>query len=215
MVPSPVLLEAHPVADVAVIAARLPGPLSTLTTPEGVRASLADAAAPHGLDDTTKAAVRDLLRVSGFKPSGRNKPASEYLVGARAKGRLGAINAVVDVLNAVSLEAGLPLSVVDAARVAGSLRVAAADPGASFVFNRSGQVLALSGLLCLFDAEGPCANAVKDSQRTKTSDDTTAVLVVVWGTQALPGRTAQAAARMRALLETLGAEVVPVEVVPS
>ncbi len=50
-----------------------------------------------------------------------------------------------------------------------------------------GQTIDLSGLLCLFDAEGPCANPVKDAQRTKTSPATTQVRCVVWGTTALPG----------------------------
>src|SRR5262249_16699971 len=49
------------------------------------------------------------------------------------------------------------------------------------------------GLLCLFDAVGPCANAVKDSQRTKTTAQTTRVLVCVWGARGLPGRALEAA----------------------
>ena len=42
-----------------------------------------------------------------------------------------------------------------------------------------GQEIRIDGLVCLFDAEGPCANAVKDSQRTKTSDATTRTLSAV------------------------------------
>ena len=34
----------------------------------------------------------------------------------------------------------------------------------------SGQAIDVSGLLCLFDAEGPCANGVKDSQRFKDTN---------------------------------------------
>jgi hypothetical protein len=58
------------------------------------------------------------------------------------------------------------------------------------VFNASDQEIDLSGLLCLFDAEGPCANSVKDSHRTKTHDGSTSTLTVVWGTVAVPGRGA-------------------------
>jgi DNA/RNA-binding domain of Phe-tRNA-synthetase-like protein len=82
-----------------------------------------------------------------------------------------------------------------------------APAGASYVFNASGQSIDLEGLLCLFDAEGPCANAVKDSQRTKTQGDTRRTLTVLWGTKALPGRTERAFSWYRELLERLGAAV--------
>ncbi|MBL4688543.1 MAG: hypothetical protein JKY37_28395, partial [Nannocystaceae bacterium] len=65
----------------------------------------------------------------------------------------------------------------------------------------------LTGLLCLHDADGPCANAVKDSQRTKTHDGTTRTLSVVWGTNALPGATVAALAWYRELHERAGAVV--------
>ena len=59
----------------------------------------------------------------------------------------------------------------------------AADPGDGKIDIRIG------GLPCIRDASGPCANAVKDSQRTKTSPDTLRTLSVIWGTKAQPGRT--------------------------
>ena len=59
--------------------------------------------------------------------------------------------------------------------------------------------------LCLFDADGPCANAVKDAQRTKTAADTRRTLSLIWGTTALPGRAARAEAWYRQLLEQHGA----------
>ena len=57
------------------------------------------------------------------------------------------------------------------------------------MFNSAGQEIDLEGLLCLHDANGPCANAVKDAQRTKTDAATTKVWIVIWGTKALAGRT--------------------------
>ena len=65
---------------------------------------------------TSKLLVRNLLRHGGFKPSGRSKPASEYLISAVEKGRLGSINAAVDCCNVASLHSGLPISVVDVGR---------------------------------------------------------------------------------------------------
>jgi len=137
--------------------------------------------------EEVRATIRDLLRQGGYKPTGRGKPASEYLVRAAAEGKLGPINAAVDVGNAVSLHTGLPISVVDVDRLAAPVRVDVAPEGARYVFNASGQEIDLAGLVCLFDAEGPCANAVKDSERTKTSDATTTTLTLVWGATATGG----------------------------
>jgi hypothetical protein len=73
------------------------------------------------------------------------------------------------------------------------------------VFNASGQTMDLGGLLCLFDADGPCVNAVKDAQRTKTTAETRRTLSLVWGTVALPDRATRTEAWYRALLEQQGA----------
>ena len=81
----------------------------------------------------------------------------------------------------------------------------AGAPASRYVFNASGQEIDLGGLICLFDADGPCANAVKDAQRTKTSAATTRTLSVVWGTRALPGRATEAATWYRRLLGEVGA----------
>jgi hypothetical protein len=78
------------------------------------------------------------------------------------------------------------------------------------VFNASGQTIDLGGLLCLFDADGPCGNAVKDAQRTKTDGGTRRTLSLIWGTVSLPGRAAQTTAWYRSLLEGQGATTEPV-----
>src|SRR6185503_14481434 len=116
---------------------------------------------------------------------------SEYLVRAATEGTLGSINAAVDACNVVSLHSGLPISVVDLDRATAPFRIGIATEGTSYVFNASGQEIDVAGLLCLFDAEGACANAVRDSQRTKTRPQTTKTLTVIWGSTSLPGRTAK------------------------
>jgi DNA/RNA-binding domain of Phe-tRNA-synthetase-like protein len=156
-------------------------------------------------DDRVRAAVRDLLRKGGFKPTGRSKPASEYLLRAAGDGALASINAAVDACNVASLHSGLPISVIDLDRAAPPLRVALPPPGASYVFNPAGQVIDIGGLVSLWDAEGPCAGPVKDSQRTKTHPGTRRTLSLVWGTRALPGLTAATTAYYRELLHRLGA----------
>jgi hypothetical protein len=75
------------------------------------------------------------------------------------------------------------------------------QPGATFVFNRSGQEIEIEGLICLIDAQGPCANAVKDAQRTKTDGQTRRTLSLIWGTQKLVGHAERAQTWYRALLE--------------
>ncbi len=137
-------------------------------------------AAPQA-DVQLRAAIRDVLRQRGYRPTGRGKPSSEYLAGAFADGRWPCINAAVDVANHVSLDSALPISVVDADLVRGLLRIATATEGSAYVFNQGGQTIDLGGLVCLHDDDGPCANAVKDAQRTKTGQETRAVLAVVWG----------------------------------
>src|SRR6188768_1912113 len=72
-------------------------------------------------EDRVKNSVRDLLRHGGFKPSGRSKPASEYLVTAHAENRWPRINPLVDICNVVSLQSVLPISLVDADKVTGDL----------------------------------------------------------------------------------------------
>lgn len=175
-------------------------------SPDWLVAGLArDAAAPVRSDDTVRARVRDLLRVGGFKPTGRSKPASEYLLRAAGEGQLGSINAFVDACNVVSLHSGLPISVVDVDRAEPPFRVGLAPVGQGYVFNASGQELDIGGLLCLFDANGPCANAVKDAQRTKTHAGTTRTLSVLWGVRGEEDRLLRAESWYRSLLHELGA----------
>jgi DNA/RNA-binding domain of Phe-tRNA-synthetase-like protein len=141
-----------------------------------------------------------MLRALGYKPTGRGKPASEYLLrGAPI------INIAVDAGNAVSLHSGLPISVIDLDRLRPPLRVAVGAAGQSYVFNSAGQVIDVEGIPCLFDAEGPCANAVKDAQRTKTDATTRATLSLIWGARALGDRTARTLAWYRELVERAGA----------
>jgi DNA/RNA-binding domain of Phe-tRNA-synthetase-like protein len=198
--------DPHPLLDLRGFATEFPKPLGELPSPPEVLALFrADAAAPLHSADAVRESVRGLLRHGGFKPTGRSKPASEYLLKAVRDGLLTPINLAVDVCNAVSLHSGLPVSVIDLDRGRAPYRIGVAPAGASYVFNASGQTIDLEGLLCLFDADGPCANAVKDAQRTKTTADTRRTLTVIWGTAALPGRAAQAEEWYRALLEQHGA----------
>jgi DNA/RNA-binding domain of Phe-tRNA-synthetase-like protein len=198
-------VHGHPLLDAIAFTSAFPAPLTATPTPPSVAQWLdAKAKAPFSTNDDVKKAVRDLLRHGGYKPTGRGKPASEFLLGAAAEAPLNSINLAVDACNGVSLHSGLPISVVDLDRAREPLSIQVAAEGAQYVFNASGQTIDLAGLLCLFDAEGPCANAVKDAQRTKTHGGTTRTLSIVWGTHALPGRARDVSRWYRALLEEAG-----------
>ncbi len=199
------LVEPHPLLDPCAFLTEFPAPLGELSVEHLQPFRELDAETPLSSSDAVRKSVRDLLRHGGFKPTGRNKPASEYLLKAVANGPLTNINVAVDTCNVVSLHSGLPISVVDADKISGQLRVAIAPENSEYIFNPAGQVLKLDGLLCLFDADGPCANAVKDSQQTKTDDGTTRTLTVIWGTKSLEGRTAKAFEWYHRLLESIGA----------
>ncbi len=171
--------------------------------------------------EESKRATRDLLRHGGFKPTGRNKPASEYLAQAAAQGRFPRINNVVDALNLVSLETGIPISLVDADVARGEGRglvLREGKPGESFVFNAGGQVIDVEGLISLARAGGPClANPVKDSLETKTTEVSTHVLAVLYGSTRLFSADAMHhhASALGSLLEDhAGATEVHVEVMP-
>lgn len=199
-------IDPHPLLDAGVFTTTFPSPLGELGEAAWLTRLLSPGAeAPLRADDAVRAAIRDLLRHGGYKPTGRGKPASEYLVRTAAEGALKAINPGVDACNAVSLHSGLPISVVDLDRVSAPFRLGIAPAGAVYVFNASGQEINLEGLLCLFDAEGPCANAVKDSQRTKTHPGTRKTLSVVWGHKGLSPRTQDTVGWYRSVLEKLGA----------
>lgn len=191
-------LPAHPLLDAGAFVCRLDRALSSTTG-----AVRPEDPAPLGSSEAVKSAVRDLLRHGGFKPSGRSKPASEYLTGAVAEGRFPTINPLVDACNVASLHSGLPISLVDLDRVEGALAIQIAPAGTSYPFNPTGQLIDVSGLLCLYDAHGPTGTPVKDAQRTKTHDGTRNAIAIVWGTTALGDRTRIATRWYRELCEQI------------
>lgn len=203
-------IEPHPLLCVGAFVAEFPGPLGELVSPAWLTGGFAlDVAAPLVREEQVRGDVRDLLRHGGYKPTGRGKPASEYLARAAGEGALASINVAVDACNVASLHSGLPISVIDLDRAAlpVSIRTAGVE---TYVFNASGQVIDVAGLVCLCDALGPCANAVKDSQRTKTHAGTRRTLSVVWGHHAHRVRTEGTTTWYRDMLERLGASVTTV-----
>ena len=204
----PIEIEPHPLLRIASIEASFPTALGGLPSPAWLTGLLDPGAeAPLARSEELRTAVRDLLRHGGYKPTGRGKPSSEYLSREAAEGRLASINLAVDACNAVSLHSGLPISVVDLDRTRPPLRIAVASAGERYVFNPAGQEIDLAGLLCLYDADGPCANAVKDAQRTKTGDSTRRTLSILWAPAGHEPQLDRAAAWYRTLLHRAGAQL--------
>ena len=162
------------------------GPASAALAAE-IDAALAKRAGAEPSPTPLTAAIRDLLRKGGYKPTGRGKPASEYLAQAAARGEFPRITHVVDALNLVSLESGLPISLLDTdLAMAGTtgLVLRLGLPGEKYVFNSAGHEIDLAGLLSVARRDGPCVgNAVKDSMSTKTTQQTRNVVAVVWASR--------------------------------
>lgn len=196
-------IENHTRLYVRAFITRYDRPLGECAADPQVQSWLGDPASRCKLqapDDALRSVVRDALREHGFKPTGRSKPSSEYLLRASSDGALRAINPAVDAGNAISLKSGLPISVIDLGALRPPLQVRYGAAGESYVFNPTGQVIAIADLPCLYDAAGPCANAVKDAQRTKTCAETRATLSIVWSTHELLASTEDAWQLYRALL---------------
>jgi len=103
-------------------------------------------------------AIRGLLRRGGFKPSGRSKPAQEYLLGVlKRDGRLPQILNAVDALNAVSVASGLPISMLSLDRCGTEWHLRYGREGETFVFNSAGQEIDVAGAIVI---EGDAENLV-------------------------------------------------------
>ena len=149
---------------------------------------LAERATPlDAEEDAFRKDVRDVFRNGSYKPTGRGKPASEYLLRAALEGRFPRINAAVDICNYLSLKTLCPISIWDADRAGADIfRFRLGREGESYVFNEGGQEIDVTDLIvgCACadrnDAGAPIVNAVKDCQGTKTTDKTSRVVAAVY-----------------------------------
>lgn len=150
-----------------------------------------------------RAAVRDMLRFGKYKPTGRGKPACEYLIRAADNDAFPRINNLVDALNLVSLTHQLPISLIDLDLAgARAFAIRRGAPGESYVFNAGGQTIDLTDLLltAVLPEDRGCANPVKDSMSTKLTDASRNVLAVIYGPISLRDATVAAAAQLADLL---------------
>jgi DNA/RNA-binding domain of Phe-tRNA-synthetase-like protein len=132
--------------------------------------------------ESRRNAVRQLLRAGGYRPAGRNKPAQEYLLRTVTdQGSLPSILNAVDLINAVSLDSGLPISLVSLSRVGAHVTWRYGRPGESYTFNHAGQDLDLQGLICLCGAsDDALGTPVKDSLAGKVTEQDERVIACIY-----------------------------------
>ena len=179
-------LDPCPVRAALIWAEGIQSPLPSEELPD-LLAELVERAREAGEDfwpQAVKARVRDMLRHGKYKPAGRGKPASEFLLKAAMAQQFPSVNPPVDVNNAISLESGLPGTIFDLKLSGPDLLLRRGQPGESYVFNRTGQGIDLQDLLLVcrrHDGEWqPCGNPVKDSMDTKIQDSTRDVVAVLY-----------------------------------
>ncbi|MBN8587856.1 MAG: hypothetical protein J0L94_05985 [Rhodothermia bacterium] len=141
----------------------------------------------NGKEDAIRKAARDMLRNGSYKPTGRGKPASEYLLRATQEGNFPRINAPVDINNLISIKYLLPISLWD-------LTLAGVEDfvfrlgkvGETYVFNAGGQEIGLQDLPvgCALVPEAPLGlpivNPIKDSLRTKTLPQSRDIVAAIY-----------------------------------
>ncbi len=167
---------------------------------------------PHDLEEC-RTLSRRLLRHGVYKPSGRSKPASEFLLRAAREDAFPRVSQVVDCVNYVSLRTMLPISIWDVRQIpADSFLFAHGLPGEKYVFNSAGHEINLEDLITGFAVSEtdriPIVNPVKDSMRTKIAESTDYAVAVIYCHNELPENHRENATRLLAdLLSECGRSV--------
>jgi DNA/RNA-binding domain of Phe-tRNA-synthetase-like protein len=157
--------------------------------------------------DAITSEVRDMLRFGKYKPTGRGKPASEYLHRSALEDRFPRINNLVDINNLISLQSLLPISLVDLVRAkSDAFVVRRGRANESFVFNAGGQVIDVEDLLVVarLPIDEACANPVKDSMATKLNDASSDVMAVLYAPRGLVSRLREATSSFARALSSWG-----------
>lgn len=130
------------------------------------------------LESAAVLATRAAYKALGKDPA-RYRGSAEALLRRIISGKgLPAINAVVDVINLVSVESRLPVGLYDLAHVSGDIVFRAGKAGETY--KGIGKYdLNLEGLPLFADAVGPHGSATSDSERTMVIAATKQVLAII------------------------------------
>ena len=149
--------------------------------------------------DPTVAAVRQLFKTAGTKPS-RYRPSSEALLRRLVKGEdMPAISPMVDINNCLSAELAVPCCVMESGTFAPPFVWRAGAAGESYESLRGPFNLEGKPLLC--DPQGPLDTPITGNVRVKVSEDTQRAWLVAY----LPSATLDGD-RARSALDRLVAQ---------
>jgi len=144
-----------------------------------------------------KTALRSLLRYGSYKPAGRAKPSSEYLLQSLLENDFPQVNYFVDSINLVSLVSAYPISIIDTDKAGEELLIRRGVDGEHYVFNQGGQSIDLKDLLCVCRKSGedwlPTATPVRDSMATKLFPGASRALAFIYAPSGVEGRDLEAA----------------------
>src|SRR5216683_3139853 len=164
-----------------------------------VEAVVATGATPPGLDEALRSCEEKLAKLPepravlessailatrrGYKALGKDparyRGSAEALLRRVIAGKgLPRINAVVDIINLVSVESRLPIGLYDLAHVQGDIVFRAGRAGETY--KGIGKYdLNLEGLPVFCDALGPHGSPTSDSERTMVTSETKQVLAII------------------------------------
>lgn len=136
-------------------------------------------AEPRGvLESPQIVATRAAYKALGKDPARYRGSAEALLRRVIADKGLPQINAVVDVINLVSVESRLPVGLYDLARVSGDIEFRTGRAGETY--KGIGKYdLNLEGLPLFCDAAGPHGSPTSDSERTMVTAETKQVLAII------------------------------------
>ncbi len=123
--------------------------------------------------------IRLLFRAVGIDPT-KYRPSSEALLRRAIKGEpVRSINPVVDINNICSMEYRLPFGCYDAEQIRGAITIRLGQEHEEYT--GVAKQISIGGKLCCADDYGPFGSPISDSARTKVTEQTKQILVLVFG----------------------------------
>jgi DNA/RNA-binding domain of Phe-tRNA-synthetase-like protein len=123
--------------------------------------------------------ARRLYRAFGIDPTS-TRPSSEALLRRILQGKpFPSVNAAVEVCNLCSTTFLLPIGLYDAAKIEGEVTLRQGEAGESYPGIRK-DLVNVAGRPVLADSAGPFGNPTSDSLRTCVTEDTSALLMVIF-----------------------------------
>ncbi|SDE58331.1 B3/4 domain-containing protein [Kordiimonas lacus] len=155
-------------------------PALTHSIEDGAEMRLQELLGEAAASDPVIANVRAAFKACGKDPS-RYRPSSEALTRRVIAGKpLYQVNNVVDSGNLVSLMTGIPIGIYDTAKIDGDMQLTIGVKGDSYNGIGRGSIN-LEGLPVLKDDKGPFGTPFSDSARTAVTEDTTNIVIVLFG----------------------------------